>query len=229
VKIIHAVVASAAMFAACTTAGAGARNEPARLTVGLMVYGDTSGSFKKYLPGIIAVVKQHLVPPGMGAASEVSSGDCLAIDRLGASSFHDGVEPFCMPEGMENPLAPASGAARLKWAEELNKLALAPAEPYTDVDGAIFAGASVLHSMNTRRKMLVLITDLKDNVNADVPKTKVLDGIAVRVLGVPRDGMTPASFEKTITAWTKHFTELGSRDTKIYGAAETRMLRNLID
>ncbi len=199
------IVAIGGIALACTDGSEDAR--------AIAVLIDVSGTYADQAPAVIKTVKAGILPSMM-------PGDTLTVVRIDDASYgKDNIET-------KLTLAPRrseANAQKLQTARALDGFAkrVKPAR-HTDVTGAVMIAADYLRDAEPDRKMMVIFSDLREDLPAGTRRVlgdDELAGIRVLALNVKRleaDNRDPQGYRARMTAWRERLIGAGAEDFRIY-------------
>lgn len=173
---------------------------------------DVTGSFRGLLPRAVAHGEQII--------RRLAPGDCLLVRTIGATSFPAGsvlagrVPPRVRPidVAFERRLLALKG----RWGATLHGLLQMPTAPRTDLWGALHAAGQTLTATPARERLLVVYSDLVDNVRLKAPGAALrLDGARVLVFFVSRDP-APERFLARLRRWHQVLRGAGAREVRFH-------------
>lgn len=192
---------------------------------GIAILFDTSGSYR----GVRTVARGQI----NRVFDELRDGDCMAAFGISARSFGDASDGASCTARVSNPFDPRSAKqareVRSRWKTSFDTLSSSPLADHTDVMGALEAAGQLLDVMRADLKFLLVFSDLEDTEAVKLPAATFLVNVRVRVLCVPREGLTPLQYQKRIAAWDHRLKTFGASDVQMLGIPETQMRPSLLD
>ena len=181
------------------------RNETA-----LYVLVDVSGTYHRELPKAVRAVA-YLI-------AKLRPGDAITLAKISSRSFSDREIVF----RVRLPARP-SEASRLKRAlkARLDRFAHTRASAYTDIRGAVLQAAEWLTETQAARKVLVIFSDLAEDLPRDVRRAGLkgnfagMEVLAVDVIKLRSDNRNPARYGRRLARWRAFFTEGGATSFRV--------------
>ena len=174
---------------------------------------DVSGTYADQAAQVVKTVKAGILP-------SMQPGDTLTVLRIDEASYEkDNIET-------KLTLAPRrsdANAQKLKAAQALDAFAetVKPAR-HTDVTGAIMIAADYLRDAEPDRKMIVIFSDLREDLPAGTRRELAKDelsGMRVLALNVKRlqaDNRNPKRYRKRMSAWQDRLLAAGAEEFHIF-------------
>ena len=194
------LLAAVALLSGCIS-----RNETA-----LYVLVDVSGTYHRELPKAVRAVAYLL--------AKLRPGDAITLAKISSRSFSDREIVF----RVRFPTRP-SEANRIKRAlkEKLDRFARTRASAYTDIRGAVLQAAEWLAETPAARKVLVIFSDLAEDLPKDVRRAGIkgnfagIEVLAVDVIKLRSDNRDPARYTRRLARWRAFFTEGGAASFRV--------------
>lgn len=163
---------------------------------GVYMLVDTSGSYTKELTQaqrIINFILAKLNPGDTFAVAQVNTGSFTERDIVRKQTFDD-------RPSMANEQKRMFSEAIAKFAKEVKPSA------YTDITGGILQAIEFLNEANTGRKIILIFSDLKEELHPgfvrNIPlKLKGFQVIAVNVTKLRTDNIDPREYMKRLDDW----------------------------
>ncbi len=171
---------------------------------------DISGTYFKQLDSCVRATKYALV--------KLKPSDFIAVAKISSKSFsnREVIVKGKLPRqpSQANAMKTRMGAAIDKFAKS------ARATSYTDISGAMYQAAQVLHNQPSHQKRLIIFSDLVEDLSLDVirerlPDLQGIDVIATNVIKLRADNRNPENYFKRLQTWQELILGAGAKSWKV--------------
>jgi len=145
-------------------------------------------------------------------------GDWVALAKIGSRSFSDREVLFRLRLS-DRPSE--ANAQKIALKKAIDRLRRTPRSAHTDIRGAIMQAADALQHTQARRKLLVIFSDLAEDLPKDVrrqgalPPLQGIDVLAVNVTKLWRDNRDPSRYFRRLERWRRYFEQAGAASFRI--------------
>ncbi|RME81045.1 MAG: VWA domain-containing protein [Zetaproteobacteria bacterium] len=167
---------------------------------------DVSGTYHRQLPKAAQAVAFIL--------AKARPGDAIALAKIGSRSFSDREVIF----QVRLPMRPSeANAIKVALKKRLKAFRRTPASAHTDIRGAVAQAAEWLRGMPARERMLVVFSDLAEDLPRDVRRSGIpmdfsgVDVYAVNVIKLRGDNRNPQRYFRRIARWREFFLAHGAK------------------
>ncbi len=187
--------------------GCQSADEASRATYMLI---DVSGTYFRQLDACVRASKYALV--------KMKPNDFIAIAKISSKSFSDRevIIKGRLPKkpSQANAMKARMGSAIDQFAKK------ARASSYTDISGAIYQAAQVLHQQPSQQKRLVIFSDLVEDLSLDIirerlPSLEGIDVIAANVIKLRSDNRNPEKYFRRLQQWEHMILKAGAKSWRV--------------
>lgn len=189
----------AALLTACSPAAQ-------KDNTGVYMLLDTSGTYREELEKAEQIIRHTL--------ARLDASDSFAVARIDTGSFSE--KDIVAKTSFDDRPSTINRQKRL-FAEQVGEFVRsARSSPYTDITGGLLQAVEFLNEKNTRRKTILIFSDLKEDLEEGYVRDIAfdLDGFQVIALNVTKlrtDNVDPREYLGRLASWEERVEKSGGR------------------